>query len=239
MEKLLNWLLALPDVPAWGVFLAENVLLTCIILYAGHVVLRGAGIGYVYTRREWVIGAVTNVLNTVVTYAGFWLWKHGLIVIRVEWSWRIATDFLVLFFAMDLLMYLFHFLIHKTALYGLIHGLHHEAMDPKPIDLFILHPVETLSFGGMWLVLLVLMPFNAYAIAVYLTVNVVFGLVGHLGIEPLPARWKDTWIIRHLGSSTFHHDHHRDLDHNFGFYTTVWDRIFGTLKGRSMRSNNR
>lgn len=188
------------------------------------------GNDYAYTRREWLICGMTNVLNTVVTYAGFWLWKDGLIVIRVEPSWKILTDFLLLFFSMDFLMYLFHFLIHKTMLYQLIHRLHHEATDPKPMDLFILHPVETLSFGGMWLVLLLLLPFNWYAILIYLTVNLVFGLIGHLGMEPLPIRWQDSWVMRGLGSSTFHHDHHRDVDHNFGFYTTIWDILFGTLR---------
>jgi sterol desaturase/sphingolipid hydroxylase (fatty acid hydroxylase superfamily) len=230
MEKLLHALSTLSDVAAWILFLVENVLLTCIILYAGDRILRRVGIRCIYTRREWLIGGVTNVLNTVVTYAGFWLWRHGLIIIQTGWSWRIVTDFLILFFSMDLLMYLFHFLIHKTFLYRLIHGLHHEAKDPKPIDLFILHPVETLSFGGMWLVLLMVLPFNAYAIAVYLTVNLVFGLAGHLGIEPLPERWRNSWVVPYLGSSTFHHDHHRDVGYNFGFYTTVWDRVFGTLK---------
>ena len=179
MEKLLHALSTLSDVAAWILFLVENVLLTCIILYAGDRILRRVGIRCIYTRREWLIGGVTNVLNTVVTYAGFWLWRHGLIIIQTGWSWRIVTDFLILFFSMDLLMVL---------------------------------------------------PFNAYAIAVYLTVNLVFGLAGHLGIEPLPERWRNSWVVPYLGSSTFHHDHHRDVGYNFGFYTTVWDRVFGTLK---------
>ena len=230
MDKLLHMLLTLPEWQVWALFLAENVLLTIVVLCLGALVLRRVGRDYVYTRREWLICGMTNVLNTVVTYAGFWLWKHGVIVAGVEISWRILTDFLLLFFAMDLLMYLFHFLIHKTVLYGLIHGLHHEARDPKPMDLFILHPVETLSFGGMWLALLVVIPFNLYGIAVYLVINLVFGLAGHLGMEPLPVRWRDSWVMRGLGSSTFHHDHHRDVDHNFGFYTTIWDRMFGTLR---------
>lgn len=230
MDKLLHMLLVLPEWQVWVLFLAENVLLTFIVLFSGRMIQRREGSDPAYTRRDWLICGMTNVLNTVVTYAGFWLWKHGLIVIRVELSWRILTDFLLLFFSMDLLMYLFHFLIHKTVLYRLIHGLHHEATDPKPIDLFILHPVETMSFGGMWLLLLLLLPFNWYAILIYLTVNLVFGMMGHLGMEPLPVRWRGSWVMRGLGSSTFHHDHHRDVDHNFGFYTTIWDRMFGTLR---------
>jgi sterol desaturase/sphingolipid hydroxylase (fatty acid hydroxylase superfamily) len=131
---------------------------------------------------------------------------------------------------MDLLMYLFHYLIHKTFLYKAVHLLHHEAVDPKPIDLFILHPVETFSFGALWLILLVSYPFNGYAIALYLLINILFGLMGHLGREPLPEKVRRLPVLRYLGTSTFHHDHHKDVNHNFGFYTTIWDRLFGTLR---------
>ncbi|MDO6430773.1 sterol desaturase family protein [Flavitalea sp. BT771] len=231
MDRLLEALSGFPDVLIWMIFLLENILLTCMVLYAGGLILRRSnGESYLYTKREWLICGVTNVLNTVVTYMGFWLWQRGLIGIRFGFSWMVLADFLILFLSMDLLMYLFHLIIHKTFLYGMIHRLHHAATDPQPMDLFILHPVETVSFGGMWLVLLMLHPFNMYAIIIYLTVNLVFGLIGHLGMEPLPAGWRETELVRCLGSSTFHHDHHQDVEHNFGFYTTVWDRLFRTLK---------
>lgn len=234
MDKLLQQLATLSDLSAWIIFLVENVLLTVVVLYAGRVLLKKWGgplaTPYEYTRREWVMCGLTNVLNTVVTYAGFWLWKEHIIVIRTDISWRMLPDFLLLFFAMDLLMYLFHFLIHKTFLYKAVHQLHHMAVDPRPIDLFILHPVETLSFGALWLALLTMYAFNVYAILFYLTVNLMFGLAGHLGMEPLPARMQQLPVVRWLGTSTFHHNHHQDLAHNFGFYTSVWDRLFGTLR---------
>jgi sterol desaturase/sphingolipid hydroxylase (fatty acid hydroxylase superfamily) len=236
MDKILHALRSLPDWQAWALFLGENLLLTLVVLLSGRMILWNAGgereveNENSYTRREWLICGITNVLNTLVTYWGFFLWKQGWIVINMGFSWRVLTDFMLLFFLMDLFMYLFHLVIHKTMLYQWIHRLHHEAMDPKPIDLFILHPVETLSFGAMWLALLVLLSFNWYAILIYLTVNLLFGMIGHLGIEPLPDRWRDSWLMRWLGSSTFHHDHHLDVNHNFGFYTTIWDRMFGTLQ---------
>ncbi|SIO36846.1 sterol desaturase family protein [Chitinophaga niabensis] len=211
----------------WLLFLAENAAITFLVLYTGRLV---QGRPYVYTRREWGICAVTNMLNTVVTYAGFWMWKEGWITITMNISWKVITDFLLLFFAMDLLMFVFHFIIHKTFLFKIVHQLHHEAVHPKPIDLFILHPVETMAFGGMWLALLLLYPFNIYAIVIYLVVNVVFGLTGHLGMEPLPAAVRNLPVVRYLGTSTFHHDHHQDVQYNFGFYTSIWDRLFGTHK---------
>lgn len=236
MDKLLQTFTALPNALVWPIFLIENVLLTVLVLFVGRTIQRRydpqAVSPFAGSLREWLICAITNILNTVVTYAGYWLWKQGIIVTSTTISWTIPLDFLLLFLAMDLLMYIFHFLIHKTFLYKAIHQLHHEAIHPKPMDLFILHPIETLSFGALWLILLVCYPFNSWSIIVYLTVNLVFGLTGHLGIEPLPTAMRRLPVLNMLGTSTFHHDHHEDVAFNFGFYTNLWDRLFGTWKQR-------
>ncbi len=232
MDKVLKQLASVTNLEAWLLFLAENSLLTCILLYTGHLLLRRQHQpeGQPYSRWQWLICGLTNLLNTVVTYTGFWLWKKGIIMISPVFSWRLVPDFLLLFFAMDLLMFLLHFVIHKTFLYKMIHRLHHEATDPRPIDLFILHPVETLCFGALWLALLAVYACNIYAIIFYLIVNIVFGLAGHLGIEPIPAHIRRQLPVQLLGTSSFHHRHHQDTDHNFGFYTSVWDRLFGTFR---------
>ncbi len=227
MSSLCEALLGLPVPMLWLLFFLENTGIVFLVLFIGRWV---QGRPNVYTPGEWGICAITTILNTVVTYAGFWMWKEGWITITMDFSWTVATDFLLLFFAMDLLMFVFHFIIHKTFLFRVVHQLHHEAIHPKPIDLFILHPVETMAFGGMWLALLLLYPFNIYAIMIYLVVNVVFGLTGHLGMEPLPAAVRNLPVVKYLGTSTFHHDHHKDVQYNFGFYTSIWDRLFGTHK---------
>lgn len=234
MQKFLQSFAALPEALIWTIFLAENILLTVLVLVTGRWIQQWQTPSIVSpiaaTRQEWLIAAVTNVLNTVVTYAGYWLWKQAFITISYEISWLILLHFLLLFLAMDLLMFLFHFFIHKTFLYKAIHGLHHKAIHPKPMDLFILHPIETVSFGALWLILLVIFSFNIYAIIIYLTVNLVFGLVGHLGIEPLPAGIRNLPVLKYLGTSTFHHDHHEHVESNYGFYTSLWDRLFGTFR---------
>lgn len=225
MESLLHYLLQLPVWLVWFIFLVENMLITCCVLLIGSFFYKGS-----YSAKEWRICFVTNVLNTVITYAGFWLWKHQAIIITTTVSWRILLDFVILFLAMDLLMFVFHIIIHKTFLYKAVHMLHHEAVDPSPIDLFVLHPVETIGFGSLWLVLLIVYPFNIYGIVIYLVVNVIFGLAGHLGMEPLPEKVLKLPGMKYLGTSTFHHRHHQDVGYNFGFYTSIWDRVFKTYK---------
>jgi Delta7-sterol 5-desaturase len=223
MDRILNYLSILPAGYLWLIFFVENVLITAGVLIIGSMFHKGP-----YTKSAWRMCAITNVINTVVTYAGCWLWQHHIIHITTNNSWKIIPDFWLLFFEMDLLMFLFHIAIHKTFLYKAVHQLHHEAIDPTPIDLFVLHPVETIGFGCLWLLVLIPYTFNIYAIALYLVVNVIFGLIGHLGVEPLPLGERS--FFKYFGTSTFHHNHHQDIHHNFGFYTSIWDRIFGTYK---------
>jgi Delta7-sterol 5-desaturase len=239
VEQLLFKISSLSTGAAWLIFLLENALITVLTLYAGNWLLQRYAAPCTPTpanptrtpsRRQWLICTVTNILNTVVTFAGWWLWKNGFITITTAVSPSIIPDFFVLFLAMDLLMYIFHVIIHKTVFHQLIHSLHHEAVHPTPIDLFVLHPLETLAFGALWLFVMMIYSANIYAVIIYLVVNVIFGLTGHLGIEPLPARIRNLPVINYLGTSTFHHDHHEDIRYNFGFYTSIWDRLFHTLK---------
>ncbi|MBB6498050.1 sterol desaturase family protein [Pedobacter cryoconitis] len=230
----LIYLTGLPVLSLWLIFLAENVIITVLVLLIGRQLQQKFSvdtlINYSYTRREWQLCGLTNILNTLITYAGFWLWKSGFIKIETDVSLAIFLDFLFLFFGMDILMFVFHYMIHQTFLYQSVHRLHHLAVHPKPIDLFILHPLETLSFGGLWLFMLWLYPFNICAVVIYLMINIIFGLTGHLGIEPLPANIRNLPFIKYLGTSTFHHNHHQQERYNFGFYTSLWDRLFGTYK---------
>jgi lathosterol oxidase len=223
---MLNYLFHLPALSLWLIFFIENVMITCAVLLTGRLFYKTS-----YTAREWRICALTNILNTVITYVGCWLWQHNIIHIKTNISWVILIDFVILFLAMDLLMFIFHLIIHKTFLFKAVHQLHHQSIDPKPIDLFVLHPIETIGFGSLWLILLILYPFNIYAIIIYLTINLVFGLAGHLGIEPLPEKIRHLPVIKYLGTSTFHHNHHQDVHYNFGFYTSIWDRLLRTYKG--------
>jgi sterol desaturase/sphingolipid hydroxylase (fatty acid hydroxylase superfamily) len=93
----------------------------------------------------------------------------------------------------------------------------------------VLNPFETLGFGTLWLSLLVIYPAAWLSIIIYLTLNIVFGLVGHLGVEPMPGQWIRLPVSRYVSTSTFHAEHHLDKDHNYGFYTLIWDHLFGTL----------
>src|SRR5215217_1563172 len=151
------------------VFLIENLLVTGIALLAGWITLK------LYKRpikpasyTEVVTCIVTNCINTLVTFTGFKLWQYGIISFQFSVSWFVIVDTLLLFLAMDLAMYVFHLSIHRSIGYKIIHRFHHVYHDPIPIDLFVLHPLETLGFGMLWLTVIYLYSFNFWAVMIYL-----------------------------------------------------------------------
>ncbi|MEN0057050.1 MAG: sterol desaturase family protein [Mucilaginibacter sp.] len=228
---MLRFLSAQSSFNLWVIFAAENLLVTLLALLFGWAILKLTHKPIQQaSRQEVFVCLVTNIINTMITYAGFWLWKHGYIVLGYELSWRIIIDFFMLFMLMDLAMFIFHYFIHHSAIYKAIHRFHHHYTDPTPIDLFVLHPFETVGFGSLWLLIITLISFNIYAVFIYLAVNIFFGIMGHLGVEPIPSGIRKLIPFKYLGTSSFHHRHHLDISYNYGFYTNIWDKLFKTYK---------
>jgi Delta7-sterol 5-desaturase len=181
------------------------------------------------SRQELFLAGSTVVWNTLITVLGFVLWHAGIMVLRMDLDWRVLLDTVILFLSMDFAMYVFHRIAHHPWLYPWIHMTHHRYENPRPLTLFVLNPFEVLGFGLLWLVVLVLSRSSWLSALIYLVINLLFGLFGHLGVEPFPQVWLAIPLLRTISTSTFHTEHHQDQHHNFGFYTLVWDHLFGTL----------
>lgn len=218
---------------AW--LLLENILLFIVSLAFGYTLLalfKRERVADPPEPLEWqeIAWALSCVFfNTVVTLAGWWLWRNGFIVVRRDVGWLTLVDVLVLSLAMDFFMYVSHRLAHIPWIYPWIHATHHRYDKPRPLNLFVLNPFEVLGFGALWLAVIAIYPSSWMGMIIYLTLNLIFGTVGHLGVEPLPAAWVRLPLLRHISSSTFHARHHQDGNVNFGFYTDLWDRLFRSL----------
>ncbi len=231
-QSALDYLSTLHPVALFLLFFVENILIAAIAVFLGFLVDRLlTTFKNEITVKEIGWACSTIFFNTLVTLAGYKLYQFGFIIFYMQFSLtEIGIDFLLLVLAMDFLMYMFHWAIHKLhALYS-YHDLHHQYNTPTAVSLFVLHPVEVLGFGGLWLWLLTLINFSIYAIILYLMFNVTMGMIGHLRTEIIPDGIKKHPIFKWLANTGFHVDHHQNENYNFGFYTKVWDRIFGTLK---------
>jgi len=223
---------------AFGLALIENILVCFLALGLSSFFLKRYKQYFLYPsletphQRNLRIVWITIVANTAITCIGLVLFWQGMIKLSSDFSWDILLHFLVLVLMMDFLMFLFHYIIHKTFIYRLVHLLHHREPNPSPVDLFVLHPLEVLGFGGLWILILCVCTLNFYAIVIYAVVNILFGIIGHLGVEPFPKFWLKNPILRYISTSTFHFQHHQHESCNFGFYTIFWDLLFKTLHSK-------
>lgn len=236
LRSLLDWTRGQTFPAAVGLALAVNVAVFFLALLLGHLIVWIFHARLVseppeaISAREVALASCCVVLNTVVMLAGWWLFREGLLGVEAGAGWlRWIGDAVVLVVVMDLAMYLTHRLAHVEPFYRLVHGVHHRHERVRPLTLFVLHPLEVLGFGGLWIVVLCTRTFSLGGMLLYLSWNTIFGMVGHVGVEPCPDAWARWPVLSSIGTSTFHARHHQHPRSNFGFYTTLWDRIFGTL----------
>ena len=238
LAQLLSFLQTAPYPLATLALLGLNLFIFVLGLFGGACLLRlstGRRVSPLpppLTARELAFAAATVVLNTLVTLVGLFLWRRGIIRFRSDCGLLAWLDVVVLLVVMDGAMYVLHRVAHLPLLFRILHAEHHVHRHPRPLTLFVLHPLETLGFGGLWLVVVSVYPASWLGMSVYLGLNVAFGVIGHLGTEPVPASFLRIPILRQISTSTFHAQHHLDPHHNYGFYLLVWDRLLGTLAPR-------
>lgn len=177
------------------------------------------------TASDFYLSLLTVFCNSGVMLLGAYLWNNNWIILDQTFPLlSVVLETIALIFLMDLFMYFFHYVAHRPFVYNMLHGKHHEHVSTNFLSLFVLHPFETIGFGFMILGLLMVYDFSVVSIALYLLINLIWGTIGHLNREFFPASFDRLFV----GTTRFHNQHHLDESKNFGFYTSIWDRIFGT-----------
>jgi len=186
----------------WG-FILLDALLVRLIFPIG-----GVGVALLANEQGWGL---------------FWLmgWSQG---------WAAILAGLLTFLVLDLAVWFQHLVSHKVPLFWRIHRVHHADSEVDATTALRFHPIEILlSFLWKGLVILALGgPLEAVVIfEIVLNGSAVFG---HANVR-LPAGL-DRWLRYLIVTPDMHRIHHsvirRETDSNYGFYLSVWDRMFGT-----------
>lgn len=143
--------------------------------------------------------------------------------------WTIAAEYALYFFAFDTWFYWLHRWMHKGWAYTLIHKLHHKSTSPNLLTTFSVNPLESLVNGGFVPLFTALFTVHDATMALIIPTNIVMGLYVHTGYEFLPRWFNSTWSSKWFITTTFHDQHHKYFNWNFGGYTSIWDRICGTV----------
>lgn len=189
-------------------------------------------------RMEAVYGIINiTISGALIAGSTTWLKTAGLIVIDkapVAW-WVVALQFGAYFFLFDTWFYWLHRWMHKEPVYTWVHKLHHLSTSPNLLTTISVNPLESLVNGGFvplftMMATLLTLPVSQEAMFLIGPTNVVMGLYVHSGYEFLPRWWNRSWATKWFISTTFHDQHHKYFNYNFGGYTTIWDRICGTKR---------
>jgi sterol desaturase/sphingolipid hydroxylase (fatty acid hydroxylase superfamily) len=131
--------------------------------------------------------------------------------------------------------YFGHWIHHKIVWLWHAHSIHHSDDHVDVTTSFRKHPVESiiailLNFSGM-----AILGISAWILLIYLTLSTMNSIFEHANIR-LPAK-VDRILVCFMVTPNMHKVHHSiveaDSHSNYGNIFSVWDRLFGTLNGKT------
>jgi sterol desaturase/sphingolipid hydroxylase (fatty acid hydroxylase superfamily) len=220
------------------------------VLFLASILFAGIWTGYLQARKvqpkgfkwkalrtEALVAVITlAIVGPTMGFASGWLARNGWIApIKgpAEW-WQIGLEYVAYFLLFDTWFYWFHRAMHKEPMYKWVHKMHHWSTSPNLLTTFSVNPLESLINGGfvpLFLTVTTLtLPIHAATMALITPTSIMMGLYVHSGYEFLPRWWNRSWATKWFITATFHDQHHKYFNYNFGGYTTIWDQICGTTR---------
>jgi Delta7-sterol 5-desaturase len=153
--------------------------------------------------------------------------QHYLNVSDYGWAYFIAS-FVGLVFIHDAYFYWMHRLMHQPRLFRLVHGVHHQSVNPTPMAALSFHPLEAVLEFAFLPVVVWLLPVHPAVLLLLSLWSMGWNIVGHLGYELFPAGFTRHWLGQWFNTATHHNLHHQRVKGNYGLYFNIWDRLMHT-----------
>ncbi len=203
----------------WGVLLIANIVMflgTILISYVWSSIYNHEKLPIV--KKDVLLAITITLINIIVAIPGYTLFVNSKITFNTD---NFIGSFILLFVIIDFIMYIFHYASHHVWPFVLLHEKHHQHHSFNEISLYVMHPLEAFLFGLILTIIPFFITLNFYSFLFFLLFNWLIGVVSHLNTS-------STKKTRIFGTNIFHRDHHQTSIYNFGFYTVIWDKIFGT-----------
>ncbi|QJB69140.1 sterol desaturase family protein [Parasphingorhabdus halotolerans] len=205
-----------------------------------------AGLELAFPRRSlsqpkahrWFTNIGMVIIDTALLRVAMPLLMIGAAEIAFQRQWGLLAftelpvwmEFLVAILLLDLAIYIQHVATHKIPLLWDMHKVHHADRDFDVTTAVRFHPFEIfLSMVYKIACVFVIGPsvLAVFALEVLLSASAMFN---HSNVK-IPLKL-DQWLRWFIVTPDMHRVHHSiiraETDSNYGFFLTIWDRIFGT-----------
>jgi sterol desaturase/sphingolipid hydroxylase (fatty acid hydroxylase superfamily) len=148
-------------------------------------------------------------------------------------AWPAAVEGIAAVLVFDLCIWVQHLVSHKVPLFWRFHRVHHADRDMDVTTAVRFHPVEILASMGVKIGLVYLLGPSPWAVLAFEVLLSGTALFAHAALRlPVRAERVLRLVLVTPGMHRVHHsDRREEHDSNYGFCLSVWDRLFGTLRG--------
>ena len=172
--------------------------------------------------------SLTALLMTSICVSfGLFAQARGWTMAALEFSWPSALlMWLISVVIFDAWFYFGHRLMHTKALYRW-HNLHHRSVAPTTWSNDSSTMLDTLVMHSYYAIAPFILPIPPIALIAHRLYDQINGMVGHSGFEYFASpttRWPSPLVC-----VTFHDQHHSSFRFNYGNFSSIWDRLMGTL----------
>ncbi|MEP3226686.1 MAG: sterol desaturase family protein [Parasphingorhabdus sp.] len=193
----------------------------------------------VQTRSgRWFTNISLVVINTLALRFALPILAVGMADYAATKGWGLLAlidlpfwlEVIIAFLLLDMLIYLQHVALHKIPVFWRMHKVHHADRDLDVTSGARFHPFEALLSMAFKLLCIAVIGPAAFAVFLFEVILNAASMFNHANVH-LP-KGLDRGLRLFIVTPDMHRVHHsiieRETNSNYGFFLTIWDRVFRT-----------
>ena len=171
---------------------------------------------------------IINSIKSIIVFGLYgvlivYCYRNGFVSMTFENNYQIFISLLILIIWNEFHFYLCHKLMHTKHLVK-FHRIHHKSVVVTPFSTYSFHLTESILLGSVMILPMFVYEFELIALVIFPIFHLFFNSLGHSNVKLI----KSTLGVKKAEVSTHHNNHHTTFNSNFGFATSLIDRILKT-----------
>ena len=170
-----------------------------------------------------VIGVISPIL-IILTEMGISKIYYDINEYPIIWH---VISLIIMLVISDIYVFFCHSILHSRFMFKNFHKTHHQSTKVNVFSGHSLDFIESLLYNLILVVFVVVLPSHIVVYLLFIFITNLYNYYIHSGYEILPVKSK---FLKYFCTATHHNIHHIKHYQNRGFYTNIWDRLFGFYK---------